>query len=45
MTRVAEQLRRSRTAGSGGFDRRLIAPMILGSILNEQVETSARKSH
>ncbi|SDK33407.1 MFS transporter [Nonomuraea jiangxiensis] len=34
MMGVAERLRRSRSAGTGGFNRKLIAPMILGSILN-----------
>ncbi|MEO3872160.1 hypothetical protein ABGB18_25370 [Nonomuraea sp. B12E4] len=34
MMRVAERLRGSRTTGTGGFNRKLIAPMILGSVLN-----------
>ncbi|MGY0022188.1 MFS transporter [Streptomyces sp. cg35] len=34
MIRLAERIRGARTAGPGGFDRRLIAPMILGSVLN-----------
>lgn len=34
MTRVAERIRGARTAGPDGFDRRLVVPMILGSVLN-----------
>ncbi|MFE2278149.1 hypothetical protein ACFXAE_13030 [Streptomyces sp. NPDC059454] len=34
MTRLAARGQRPRRAGPGGFDRRPIAPMILGSILN-----------
>ncbi|GAB3140660.1 MFS transporter [Microbispora hainanensis] len=34
MTRVAAAFRAGRRSDAGGFDRRLIAPMILGSILN-----------
>ena len=34
MTGTAERLRLGRSADAGGFDRKLIAPMILGSILN-----------
>ncbi|MFJ8148709.1 MFS transporter [Streptomyces sp. NPDC096048] len=32
--RLSERIRRQRRAEKGGFDRRLIAPMVLGSILN-----------
>ncbi|WP_353940963.1 MFS transporter [Streptomyces sp. HUAS MG91] len=34
MTGIAERLRRTREDDATGFDRRLIAPMILGSVLN-----------
>ncbi|MFI7385357.1 MFS transporter [Streptomyces sp. NPDC049813] len=34
MTRLAERLRGARTTGAAGFDRRLVVPMVLGSVLN-----------
>ncbi|MEV3860790.1 MFS transporter [Streptomyces sp. NPDC050095] len=34
MTRLAERIRTARTADPNGFDRRLVVPMVLGSVLN-----------
>ncbi|MEV1022077.1 MFS transporter [Streptomyces sp. NPDC050264] len=34
MSRLAERIRGARTAGPTGFDRRLVVPMVLGSVLN-----------